>query len=95
MLLYHQRGVTLMAQAIDKQKAHDLIDRMPPDQIPVAVSLLESMLQSTTDDEPVTEEDLRRFREVKAALSRGENGTPMEEVLAEFGLKMDDFPLKK
>jgi hypothetical protein len=84
-----------MAQVIDKQEAHDLIDQMPAEQIPAAVSLLKSMLSDPFDDEPVTEEDLQRLREAKASLARGERGTPMEEVLAEFGLTMDDFPLNK
>jgi hypothetical protein len=80
-----------MAQVIDRKEVHDLIDRMSAEQLPAAASLLKSML--AVDDEPVTEEDLQRFREAKAALARGEKGTPMEEVLAEFGLTMDDFPI--
>jgi hypothetical protein len=82
-----------MAQVIDRKEVHDLIDRMSAEQLPAAASLLKSML--AVDDEPVTEEDLQRFREAKAALARGEKGTPMEEVLAEFGLTMDDFPIDK
>jgi hypothetical protein len=95
MLLYHQRGVTLMAQLIDKQEAHDLIDQMPAEQIPATISFLKSMLRAAVDDEPVTEEDARRYREAKAALTRPEKWVSMEEVLADFGLTMDDFPLKK
>jgi hypothetical protein len=82
-----------MAQVIDRKEVHDLIDRMSAEQLPAAASLLKSML--AVDDEPVTEEDLQRFREAKAALACGEKGTPMEEVLAEFGLTMDDFPIDK
>lgn len=84
-----------MAQVIDKQEAHTLIDQMPAEQIPVAVLLLKSMLTDPVDDEPVTEEDLQRLREAKASLARGEKGTSMEGVLAEFGLTMNDFPLDK
>lgn len=84
-----------MVQVVDKQQAHDLIDQLHPEQVPAAVALLRSMVVFPVDDEPVTEEDLRRFREAKAALARGEKGTSMEELLAEFGLKMDDFPLEK
>lgn len=47
------------------------------------------------DGEPVTEEERRLILKGKAALARGERGTSMEEVLAEFGLTMDDFPLKR
>jgi hypothetical protein len=95
MILYHQRGGVLMAQVVDKQEAHDLIDQMPAEQIPATISFLKSMLQAVVDDEPVTEEDKRRYHEAKAALNRPEKWTSMEEVLADFGLTVDDFPLKK
>jgi hypothetical protein len=84
-----------MAQVIDKQQAHDLIDQLPAEQIPATVSFLKLMLHAVIDDEPVTEEDVRRYREAKAALNRPEKWVPMEEVLADFGLTVDDFPLKK
>jgi len=84
-----------MAQAIDRKEAHDLIDQMTPEQIPATISFLKSMLAAVVDDEPVTEEDVQRYREAKAALNRPEKWVPMEEVLADFGLTMDDFPLKK
>jgi hypothetical protein len=83
-----------MAQVIDRKEVHDLIDRMSVEQLPAAASLLKSMLADPEDDEPVTEEDIRRLHEVRAALERGEKGTPMEEFLAEFGLKMEDLPSK-
>jgi hypothetical protein len=95
MLLYHQRGGILMAQVIDKKQAHDLVDQLQPEQVPAAVALLRSMVSSTEDDEPVTEEDLQRLRDVRAALARGEKGTPMEEFLTEFGLTMEDLAAKK
>jgi hypothetical protein len=95
MILYHQRGGALMAQVIDKQEVYDLIDQLQPDQLPVAAMLLRSMLRADVDDEPVTEEDVQRCREAKAALDRPEKWSSMEEVLADFGLTMDDFPLKK
>jgi len=48
------------------------------------------------DDEPVTEEDRRRLREGRAWLEqRGGKGIPMEDVLADFGLTMDDFPVDR
>jgi hypothetical protein len=84
-----------MAQVIDRQEVHDLVDRMPAERLAAAASLLKSMFADPEDGEPVTEEDIERFRQAKAALARGDRGTPMEEVLAEFGLTMDDFPLDK
>jgi hypothetical protein len=84
-----------MAQVIDKQAAYDLIDQLQPEQVPAAVSFLKCMVSAPVDDEPVTEEDLRRLREVRASITDGSAKTySMEEVLADFGLTMDDFPLK-
>jgi hypothetical protein len=87
-----------------REHAHALLDRVPPDQMDAAVRFLEFLLldpvaraaaTAPADDEPVTEEDRRRVLEGKAALARGEQGIPMEDVLDEFGLKMEDFPLRK
>lgn len=45
------------------------------------------------DDEPVTDEDRRRFHDGQDWFQRhGGEGVPMEEVLSEFGLKPEDFP---
>jgi hypothetical protein len=84
-----------MAQVIDKQEVHDLVDQLQPEQLPAAATLLRSMLTPPDDDEPVTEEDIQRLREAKAAIARGDKGTSMEELLAEFGLTMADFQLDK
>ena len=83
-----------MAQVIDKQEVHDLIDQLQPEQLPAAAMLLRSML-SSPDDEPVTEEDLQRLRDVRAALARGEKGTPMEEFMAELGMTTEDLAANK
>jgi hypothetical protein len=46
------------------------------------------------DDEPVTDEDRRRFHAGRTWLAqRGGKGIPMEQILAEFGLKPEDFPV--
>jgi hypothetical protein len=42
------------------------------------------------DDEPVTPEDLAAIQAGVASLRR-DGGVPMEDVLAEFGLTMDEF----
>jgi hypothetical protein len=84
-----------MAVALDKREAHDLIDRLPPGQIPATISFLKSMLQAAGDDEPVTEEDVKRHRDAKAALDHPEKWASMEEVLADFGLTMDDLRSEK
>jgi hypothetical protein len=86
----------------EKQHAHQLIEQLPDSQIETAVRFLEFMLldpvaraaaTAPPDDEPVTEEDRRRFHDGQAWLrQRGGKGIPMEDVLAEFGLKAEDFP---
>lgn len=86
----------------EKQHAHELIERLPVSQMTTAVRFLEFMLldpvaraaaAAPPDDEPVTEQDRRRVEEGRAWLDqRGGRGTPMAEVLAEFGLTPEDFP---
>lgn len=73
-------------------QAHAFLDRLPPAKIGVVRSLLEVMLDDD-ENEPITDQDRRRFHEGKAWFAkRGGNGIPMVEVLADFGLKPEDFP---
>jgi hypothetical protein len=91
-----------MNGATEKHHAHELIERLPDSQISTAIRFLEFMLldpvaravaTAPPDDEPVTEQDRSRFQAGQAWFSqRGGKGIPMEEVLAEFGLKPEDFP---
>ena len=84
----------------EKQHAHELIERLPTLQIGTAIRFLEFMLldpvaravaTAPPDDEPVTEQDRRRFHDGQVWFAqRGGKGIPMEDVLAEFGLKPDD-----
>ena len=75
-------------------KAHELIGQLNPGKLAAVVHLLEVMIDD--DDEPVTDEDRRRFQEGQAWFAqRGGHGIPMEDVLADFGLKSTDFPLTK
>lgn len=102
-LRYYTSGV--MAGTIEKKQAHELIERLRPEQVPAVVSLLQFMLldpvsraaaAAPVDDEPVTEEDRRRIREGRGWFAeRGGQGIPMEDVLAEFGLTPKNFPLDK
>jgi hypothetical protein len=57
--------------------------------------LLDPMARATAppDNERITELDRRRILEGKAALARGDQGIPMEDVLAEFGTTIEDFLL--
>jgi hypothetical protein len=81
----------------EKQHAHQLIEQLPDSQIETAVRFLEFMLldpvaravaTAPPDDEPVTEEDRLSYQRSR----RGGQWIPMEDVLAEFGLRVEDFP---
>ena len=87
-----------------RQHVHELIDRLPPSQLTAVAGLLEAMLDPVShaianapaDDEPVTSDDRRRLREGQAWFAqRGGKGIPMEDVLADFGLKPEDLPVNK
>jgi hypothetical protein len=91
-----------MNGATEKHHAHDLIERLPDSQIATAIRFLEFMLldpvaravaTAPPDDEPVTDQDRSRFQAGQAWFAqRNGKGIPMEELLAEFGLKPEDFP---
>jgi hypothetical protein len=84
-----------MAQGIDKQQAHDLIDQIPAERLPAAIKLLKLMVPLAIDDEPVTEGDRQAILRSEAWFrEHGGRGIPMSDVLADFGLSMDDFPMK-
>lgn len=82
----------------ERQQAHALLERLAPSQISAVVHLLEvmadpvahSLANAPVDDEPVTEEEAREIAAARASLDRGE-GIPHKEVLAEFGLSLEDF----
>ena len=85
----------------EKQHAHELIERLPPTQVATVVRFLEFMLldpvaraaTAPPDDKPVTEQDRRRYHEGQPWFrQRGGHGIPLEDVLAEFELKPEDFP---
>jgi hypothetical protein len=81
-----------------RHHAHAFLDRLPADQLTAVCGLLESMLSpldrklalAPIDDEPLTPEDAVAIRAAIASLEKN-GGVPMEDVLADFGLTMDDF----
>ena len=84
-----------MAAGALEAKAHELLGQLGPRKLAAVVRLLEVMIHDDVD-EPVTEEDRRRFHEGQAWFAqRGGKGIPMEDVLAEFGMKPEDFPLNR
>jgi hypothetical protein len=77
-----------MAQVIDKQQVHDLIDQLPPEQLPVAATLLHSMLPITIEDEEIGEAEKAAADEADEWLKHNKP-IPFEEVLADFDLTVE------
>jgi len=87
-----------MAYAATKEHAHELIDRIDQDQVPVVVELLEKMLDPASlaqanapfEDEAVSDDENRVAAEARA---RGYVASPTSHVefLKEFGLTPEDF----
>jgi len=84
--------------ANEKQHAHELIEQLPPHQLSAVVGLLEAMIDPVSrklaaapiDDEPETEEERSTVAEVIESLKH-KGGVPMEVVLADFGLTLEEF----
>ena len=86
--------------APDKQRAHELVERLAPSQVAAVVGMLEAMLDpvaraiatAPVDEEPETKEERQAVAKSKAWFrQRDGQGIPHEEVLAEFGLTPDDL----
>ena len=102
-MLYLEQGVEAMQTTDTKQHAHELIDQLDSTELATAVRFLEliamdpmtrSITTAPVDDEPLTDEEDRAPRRADAWLKQnGGQGIPHEEVLGEFGLSMEDFPL--
>jgi len=78
-----------------KQQLHDLIERLPENEIATVYRLLAGLLAdppwiagvtASVDDEPYTPEQQAEDAEAQAAIDRGE-GIPHAHMLREFGLK--------
>ena len=70
------------------QQAHALLDQLPLAKLGAVRSLLEVMIDD--DDEELTEEDRRALQTSLDSIEK--HGTvSMKEVLADFGLTMDEF----
>ena len=83
-----------MTTDILEAKAHELLGQWGPTKLAAVVQLLEVMVHD--EDEPVSDQDRGRFHEGQAWFAQcGGKGIPMEDVLADFGLTPDDFPLNK
>jgi hypothetical protein len=76
----------------DREQAHALLDLLPTAKVGAVRNLLELMIDEDTDEGALSPALRQRLIESRAYIASGGRGTPMEEVLAEFGLTMDDFP---
>ena len=83
----------------ERQRAHELIDRLEPAEVPAAVRLLESMLDPLSrsfatapfDDEPEGEEERQAVDASKEWFRHNPEGIPLEKVLADLGLTAADL----
>jgi hypothetical protein len=81
-----------------REHAHAFLDRLPADQLSAVCGLLESVLSpldrrlalAPLDDEPLTPGEASAIQARIDSLEQS-SGVPMEAVLADFGLTMDDF----
>ena len=82
----------------ERQQAHAYLDRLPPEQLSAVRGLLETMLDPVSralanapvEDEEISEEEERAVAESREWLKHNKP-IPHEEVLAEFGLTIEDF----
>ncbi|MGP8246136.1 MAG: hypothetical protein ACLQVN_16650 [Bryobacteraceae bacterium] len=79
---------------MSRDTLHDLIDRIPEEELPAAKRFLEYLVVSPAyraalfappDDEPVTEEDAAAIARARSEVRAG-NVISHDEVLREFGL---------
>ena len=81
---------------MDRQQAHQLLDRLSPAQFTAVAQLLEvlatgpepllrSLSQAPVEDDEITAETAAALERSRASLARGE-GMPHDEILREFGL---------
>jgi hypothetical protein len=70
-----------------KQHAHQLIDRLEPEQIDAVVRLLEVMVQD--DDDELTDGDRDAVATSREYFRQSGKGIPFEQVVADCGLAME------
>src|SRR5438045_8079840 len=87
-----------LAMTVDRQHAHELIDRLPETHLSALVGLLETIVDPVAtalrnapiEDEEMSEEEERAVDNAREWLKHNKP-IPHEEVLAEVGLTVDDF----
>jgi len=82
----------------NKEHAHELIERLAPNQVAAVVGLIEAMLdpvsravtQAPLDDEPLTADEERALDEARDWLKQNAP-IPHEQVLAELGFTPEEI----
>ena len=77
-----------------RQHAHELIERMPDTQLSALVGLLETIIDSTTEDEEIGEEEAQAVARSKEWF-RHNQGASLDDVAAELGFSMDQLRSRK
>jgi hypothetical protein len=83
-----------MAQVIDKQEVHDLVDQMTPEQLRAALPLLRAMVPKPIEDEEISDAEKAAVAEADEWLKHNKP-IPFEDVLADFGLTVEDLDQPK
>lgn len=87
------------SETLQRQQAHDLLERIPADQIRTAVGMLQFMLLDPVsramaiaplDDEPESQAERLAVAEADKWLA-GNKPIPFDELLSEFGLTQDSL----
>jgi hypothetical protein len=73
-----------------ESRAHELLAQLNPGKLAAVVQLLEVMVDGGEQD-PITQADHDRIALGEAWFGERGQGVPMEDVLADFGLTLDDF----
>ena len=77
-----------------RQHAHELIERMPETQLSALVGLLETIVDSTIEDEEIGEEEAQAVARSKEWFKHNQ-GASLEDVAAELGFSMDQIRKRK
>ncbi len=78
----------------DREHVHALIDRLAPPQMNAIRALLEVMVPGTAEDEEISAEEEAAVARSKEWFRQNE-GIPLEDVVAELGLSMDQIRAAK
>jgi hypothetical protein len=93
-----EEGGTDMPTTETKERAHELIERLPASQLAAVVGLLEAMLDPVAlaianapiDDEPLTADEEQALAEAREWRKHNQP-IPHEQVLAELGITQEDI----